>query len=104
MIFYQQSVQIIPKNLDDIAAVPTYMLQDSYNFLHPRVGRGISDVAPTVWNLRAVGFIPLFYISSLVLLPSPFAVSVLSFWPILLTYFSLNLHIPKGRLFCVALV
>ena len=55
---------------------------------HPplKEGRGISDVTPPVWNLRAFSLIPLFYIlSSLVLLPSP----VLSFsafgpfsWPL----------------------
>ena len=50
--------------------------------------------------------IPFFYISSLVLLPSPAAISVLSFfcfWPVLLICFSLTLHFLKGRLFCVAL-
>ena len=48
------------------------------------------------------------YISSLVLLRSPVALSVFSFspfGPFSLTSFSLNLHFPKGiRLFCVALV
>ena len=39
-----------------------------------------SDVFPPVWNLGAVGLIPLFYISCLVLLPSPVALSVLSFF------------------------
>ena len=40
----------------------------------------ISDVSPPVWNLWAVNLIPLFYIyiSSLVLLPCPVAISVLS--------------------------
>ena len=73
---------------------------------------------PLVWNLSAVSLIPLFYISSLVRLPSPVDLSVIlfCFWPILLTSyvlvllklllgsFSLILHFPKGRLFCVALV
>ena len=47
---------------------------------------GISDVSspppppsPTVWNLRATSLIPIFYISSLVLLPSLVSLSVLSF-------------------------
>ena len=42
---------------------------------------GISDVSPPAWNLRAFSLIPLFYISSFVLLPGPVAlsVSVLSF-------------------------
>ena len=34
---------------------------------------------PPVWNLRAASLIQLFYISSLVLLPSPVAISVLPF-------------------------
>ena len=43
-------------------------------------GREIADVPPPpVWNLRAVSLIPLFYISSLVFLPSPVALSVSSF-------------------------
>ena len=47
---------------------------------HPQREPGISDVSPlSVWNLRAVSLIPLFYICSLVLLPSPVALSVLSF-------------------------
>ena len=59
---------------------------------------------PPVWNLRAVSWIPLFYISSLVLLPSPVALCLIlfCFWPIFLT--SLNLHFMKGRLLCLALV
>ena len=48
--------------------------------------------------------VPLYYIPSLVLLPSPAAIAVLSFWPILLICFPLNLHVLKGRLFCVAFV
>ena len=40
---------------------------------------GISDVSPPVWNLRTASLIPLFCISSLVLLPSRAAISVLSF-------------------------
>ena len=57
----------------------------------------------------AVSLIQLFFISSFVLLPSPVGLSVLSFsafavlahcfWH--LTSISLNLHFPKGRLFCV---
>ena len=62
---------------------------------------------PPVWNLRAFSLIQLFYICSFVLLPSPVAPSVLfcfCFGPILLISFSLNLHFPKGRLFCMALL
>ena len=43
---------------------------------------GIYDAPPPpppVWNLRAVSLIPLFYISSFVFLPSPVALSDLSF-------------------------
>ena len=76
-----------------------------------RRGAGDSDVSPPpppVWNLRAVSLIPLsYYISSLALLSSFVAFSVLSFfcfWSILLTSFPLNLLFPKGRFFCVALV
>ena len=46
----------------------------------PRRVAGVSDVFPPVWNLRTVSLIPLFYyiyISSIVLLPSPVALSVL---------------------------
>ena len=42
-------------------------------------GRGISDVS-SVWNYQGCRFDPLLYISSLVLLPSPVALSVLSFY------------------------
>ena len=49
-------------------------------FVFPKGGRGISDVPPPpVWNIRASSLIPLFSIYSLVLLPSPVAISVLSF-------------------------
>ena len=77
--------------------------------LFPREGRpGISDVSPlsgisglSVWSQFSK-------FSSFVILPSPVARSVLSFSAfvplILLTYFSLNLHFSKGRLFCVAFV
>ena len=51
---------------------------------------------PPVWNFRAVSLIPLFYISSFVLLPSPVALCI---WHIFLNSFSLSLHYPKGRLF-----
>ena len=70
----------------------------------------IDEHEPPVWYLRAVSLIPLFfYIPSLVVLPSPVALSVLTlilfyFWFILLTSFSLNPHFPKGRLVCEALV
>ena len=61
---------------------------------------------PPVWNLRTVGLIPLFYISSFVLLPKSccsYSLILFCFWPILQTSFSLNIHFPKYRLFCVAL-
>ena len=45
----------------------------------PKGGRGISDLSPLVWNLRAASLIALVYISSLVLLPSPVALPVVSF-------------------------
>ena len=55
---------------------------------------------------RAASLIPLFYVSSLVLLTS--AVTILSYPVLLLAHsldhFSLNLLFLKGRLFCVALV
>ena len=50
--------------------MPTYLLMQLEG--RPR----ISDVSPSVWNLRAVSLIPLLYnISSLVLLPGPVALS-----------------------------
>ena len=33
-----------------------------------------------------------------------FCLILFCFWPIFLAYFSLNLHFPKGRLFCVVLL
>ena len=59
-------------------------------------------------NLRAVSMIPLFFISSFVLLPSPVALSVLwisfsAFGPLSGLLFSHSLHFRKGSLFCVAL-
>ena len=66
-------------------------------------------MSPPCLESQGCQFDPIFlYISSLVLLPSPVALSVLSLfcfiWPILLASFSLNLHFPKGRLFCLAFV
>ena len=59
---------------------------------------------PPVRNLRAVSLITLFYISSLIFFCLVLLLFLsLSFWPILLTSFSVNLHFPKGRLFYVAL-
>ena len=43
-------------------------------------GRAVSDVFPSVWNLRAVSSIPLFYISSFVLMPSRVALSTFDFF------------------------
>ena len=56
----------------------------------PKGGRGISDTyLPPVWNLRAVSLIPLFCISSLVLLPSPVT------YPVLLLAHSADLFFTK---------
>ena len=61
---------------------------------------------PPVWNLRAVIWFHL-AISSLILLPSPFTLSVLSFsacWPFLLNFFQkiLQYFLLRDRLFCMA--
>ena len=53
----------------------------------PEERLGMSDVCPLVWNLRAVIWFH-FTISSLVLLPSPITLSVLSF-------FCLLVHFPE---------
>ena len=45
----------------------------------PPEGRPHFWCVPPVWNLRAVSLIPRFYISSPILLPSPFTLCVLSF-------------------------
>ena len=75
---------------------------------HPR--REARDVwcLPPVWNLRAVIWFH-FAISSLVLLPSPVTLSVLSFsacWPFLLNFFQkiLQYFSLRDRLFCMARV
>ena len=67
---------------------------------------GMSDVSPPVWNLRAVIWFH-FAISSLVLLPSPVTLSVLSFsacWPFLLNFYQkiLQYFSLRDRLFCMA--
>ena len=64
---------------------------------------GMSDVSPTVWTLRAVIWFH-FAISSLVLLPSPVTLSVLSFsvsWSFLLNFFQkiFQYFSLRGRLF-----
>ena len=46
---------------------------------NPRRQAGGFMISLPVWNLRAASLIPLFYIPSLVLMPSPVALSVLSF-------------------------
>ena len=81
-----------------------FYLSDS-TFVHiylclPRRKAGGFLMSPPVWNLRAANLIPLFYISSIVILP------LFLFYPFLLLAHSpdLNLHFPKGRLFCVTLV
>ena len=79
-----------------------------YDFvcMSPEGRPGMSDVSPPVWNLRAVIWFH-FAISSLVLLPSPVTLSVLSFsacWPFLLNFFQkiLQYFSLRDRLFCVA--
>ena len=57
--------------------MPIYMSWLRWFF--PRREAGGFMMSPPVWNLRAASLIPLFYISSLVLLPSPAAISVLPF-------------------------
>ena len=62
---------------------------------------------PALSGISEVSLIPLFYICSLVLLPNLVTLSVSffsAFGPFSGLLFSLNLHFPKGRLFCVALV
>ena len=72
----------------------------------PRREAGDVWCLPPVWNLRAVIWFHL-AISSLVLLPSPVTLSVLSFsacWPFLLNFFQkiLQYFSLRDRLFCVA--
>ena len=72
----------------------------------PPGGRGILvRVLPPVWNLRAASLITLFCIFSLVLLPSPVTISVLSFsafgpfsWPDL--FFPKPLSFERWALLC----
>ena len=59
----------------------------------PKGGKGIYDVSPPVWNLRAASLIPLIYISSLVLLP--IVLSLFLSYPFLLLAYSLDLLFPK---------
>ena len=64
-------------------------------------------IVPRCLESQGCQFDPTFlYNISFVLLPSPVALYVIlfCFWPILLTSLSLSLHIPKGKLICVALV
>ena len=72
----------------------------------PRREAGDVWCLPPVWNLRAVIWFH-FAISSLVLLPSPVTLSVLSFsacWPFLLSFFQKILQYFSliDRLFCMA--
>ena len=69
----------------------------------PNGGRAFLMSPPPVWNFRAVILIPLFYISSLVLLFC-LVLSLFLSYPFLLLTHSPDLHFPKGMLFCVALV
>ena len=59
----------------------------------PKGGRGVSDVCPPAWNLRAASLIPFFYISSRVLLPSPIALFCLI---LLILAHSPDLLFPKS--------
>ena len=73
---------------------------------HPRREAGDVWCLPPVWNLRAVIWLH-FAISSLVLLPSPVTLSVLSFsacWPFILNFFQkiLQYFSLRDRLFCMA--
>ena len=72
----------------------------------PKGGRRFRCL-PHIWNFRGCQFDPTFLFYTY-LLPFPVTLSVLPFFsafgPILLTGFSLNLHYPKGRVFCVGLV
>ena len=74
--------------------------------LLPRREAGDVWCLPPVWNLRAVIWFH-FAISSLVLLPSPVTLPVLSFsacWPFLLNFFQKILQYLslRDRLFCMA--
>ena len=82
-------------------------------FLSPRREAGDLWCLPPIWNLRAVGLISLFYIY--LLLFFCLVLSLFLSYPFLLLahfpdFFSLqqlptlNFHLLKGRLFCVALV
>ena len=77
-----------------------------FSFLKPRREAGDAWCLPPVWNLRAVIWFH-FAISSLVLLPSPVTLSVLSFsacWTFLLNFFQkiLQYFSLRDRLFCMA--
>ena len=68
--------EIVAKQNPDVLSIHLFKVRQ----LTPKGGRRISDVSSQSGiNLRAASLIPLFYISSLVLLPSPVAISVLSF-------------------------
>ena len=84
------------------------MRQKRLCYKHPLIYREAGDVwcLPPVWNLRAVIWFH-FAISSLVLLPSPVTLSVISFsacWPFLLNFFQkiLEYFSLRDRLFCMA--
>ena len=82
------------------------VLKYSYSWA-PEGRLGMSDVLPpSLWNLRAVIWFH-FATSSLVLLPSPVTLSVLSFsacWSFLLNFFQkiLQYFSLRDRLFCMA--
>ena len=78
---------------------------NNHHHHHPRRKAGDVWCIPPVWNLRAVIWFH-FAISSLVLLPSPVTLSVLSFsacWAFLLNFFQkiLQYFSLRDRLFCM---
>ena len=87
-------------------SIHLHFFQNLSQFFPPRREAGDVWCLPPVWNLRAVIWFH-FAISSLVLLPSPVTLSVLSFsacWPFLLNFFQkiLQYFSLRDRLFCMA--
>ena len=60
-------------------STPTWKRYSCVQFISSQREARAFLMSPPVWNLRAFSLIPLFYISSLLLLPSPVALAVLSF-------------------------
>ena len=77
-----------------------------FTLISPEGRLGMSDVLPLVWNFGIVIWFH-FAISSLVLLPGPVTISVLSFsacWFFFLNFFQkiLQYFLLRDRLFCLA--